>query len=80
MVGDGFVFLTYDAADTYAHNSGVPYWTVANSWGPTWGEQAQLRPFFSVTLCAGEKGYFRIRRGQNDCGFEAGVLAGMPDV
>ncbi len=33
-----------------------------------------------LTLIAGEKGYFRIRRGQNDCGFEAGVLAGMPDI
>jgi hypothetical protein len=35
---------------------------------------------FSLTIFAGEKGYFRIRRGQNDCGFEAGVLAGMPDI
>lgn len=33
-----------------------------------------------LTFRAGEKGYFRIRRGQNDCGFEAGVLGGMPDV
>jgi hypothetical protein len=29
---------------------------------------------------AGENGYFRIRRGQNDCGFEAGVMAGIPDI
>jgi hypothetical protein len=33
-----------------------------------------------LTFRAGEKGYFRIRRGQKDCGFEAGVLGGMPDV
>ena len=34
----------------------------------------------ALSLHAGEKGYFRIRRGQNDCKFEEGVLAGMPDV
>mmetsp|Transcript_61852 Transcript_61852/g.143954 ORF Transcript_61852/g.143954 Transcript_61852/m.143954 type:complete len:365 (+) Transcript_61852:45-1139(+) len=33
---------------------GVKYWKVANSWNPYWGEQ----------------GYFRIRRGSNECGIE----------
>lgn len=32
----------------------VEYWTVANSWGPAWGE----------------KGFFRILRGKNACGIE----------
>jgi len=38
---------------------GVKYWKVANSWNPHWGE----------------KGYFRIRRGQNEGGIESSVVA-----
>merc|ERR1711948_243312 len=34
--------------------NGVKYWKVANSWNPYWGE----------------KGYFRIRRGNNEGGIE----------
>jgi len=40
--------------------SGGDYWTVANSWGASWGEQ----------------GLFRIRRGKNECGIEQTVAAG----
>jgi len=36
---------------------GTKYWKVANSWNPYWGE----------------KGYFRIKRGGNECGIEDGV-------
>jgi len=39
----------------------VPYWLVANSWGENWGE----------------KGFFRIRRGTNECGIETQVAAGL---
>ena len=36
----------------------LPYWAVANSWKPYWGD-----------------GHFRIVRGVNECGIEAGVTA-----
>jgi len=38
-------------------DGGNKYWKVANSWNPHWGE----------------KGYFRIKRGGNECGIEDGV-------
>jgi len=39
--------------------NGQQYWKIANSWNPYWGE----------------KGYFRIRRGNNECGIEDMVTA-----
>merc|ERR1719265_214289 len=35
-------------------NDGTPFWNVANSWGSSWGE----------------KGYFKILRGTNECAIE----------
>jgi len=40
----------------------TPYWLVANSWNATWG---------------GLNGYFKIQRGNNECGFEAQSMAGL---
>jgi len=44
----------------YGEDNGVKYWTVKNSWNPSWGNQ----------------GYFNIRRGTNEFGIEDSVVAG----
>jgi len=44
--------------------SGTDYWLVANSWNTDWGMD----------------GFFKIRRGTNECGIEAGVTAGLAKV
>jgi len=40
--------------------NGTPYWICTNSWNKSWGEE----------------GIFRIKRGNNECGIEGGVVAG----
>jgi len=73
------IFLTYKSG-VYQHTSGgelgghavkflgwgteqgTPYWLVANSWNPHWGDG----------------GYFKILRGQDECGIEDEVSAGLP--
>ncbi|KIH68117.1 papain family cysteine protease [Ancylostoma duodenale] len=40
--------------------NGTKYWHIANSWSTDWGE----------------KGYFRIVRGKNNCKIEQGITAG----
>jgi len=44
----------------WGEDNGTPYWTCKNSWGPTWAEG----------------GFFRILRGQDECGIESSVVAG----
>merc|ERR1712093_308559 len=42
--------------------NGEDYWLVANSWNHAWGDN----------------GYFKILRGEDECGIESGVVAGTP--
>jgi len=47
----------------WGEEDGTPYWLIANSWNSDWGDM----------------GTFKIIRGQNECGIEGSVVAGMPD-
>ncbi|KAF7257286.1 hypothetical protein EG68_05423 [Paragonimus skrjabini miyazakii] len=42
--------------------NGTSYWLLANSWNDEWGE----------------KGFFRMLRGKDECGIESDVVAGLP--
>jgi len=42
-------------------DGGVNYWWIANSWNEDWGAD----------------GYFKIRRGGNECGIEGQIVAGL---
>ncbi|PIA60895.1 hypothetical protein AQUCO_00300424v1 [Aquilegia coerulea] len=45
-------------------DDGEDYWLIANQWNKSWGED----------------GYFKIRRGTNECGIEEDVVAGLPST
>jgi len=42
--------------------NGEPYWLIANSWNTDWGD----------------KGFFKILRGKDECGIESEIVAGLP--
>uniref|UniRef100_A0A8C9PU20 Cathepsin B n=1 Tax=Spermophilus dauricus TaxID=99837 RepID=A0A8C9PU20_SPEDA len=42
--------------------NGIPYWLVANSWNTDWGDN----------------GFFKILRGEDHCGIESEIVAGIP--
>ncbi|EPB72630.1 papain family cysteine protease [Ancylostoma ceylanicum] len=49
----------------WGSENGTDYWLIANSWNTDWGENG---------------GYFRILRGENHCGIEEQMVAGMADL
>ncbi|KAL1284265.1 Cathepsin B-like cysteine proteinase [Trichinella pseudospiralis] len=46
----------------WGEENGIPYWLIANSWNTTFGE----------------KGFFRMLRGTNECRIESEVYTGIP--
>ena len=46
----------------WGQKAGIKFWKVANSWGQEWGE----------------RGYFRIRRGEDECRIESFVIGAWP--
>lgn len=48
----------------YGVDAGIAYWTVANSWGPTWGNE----------------GFFNIKRGCGESGIENEMVYGTPSL
>lgn len=46
----------------WGESNGTPFWTVKNSWGTKWGES----------------GYFRIIRGEDECGIESLAVEAFP--
>lgn len=46
----------------WGKENGTPYWLAANSWNTDWGD----------------KGFFKILRGSDECGIESDVVAGIP--
>ena len=48
----------------WGEEKGTPYWLIANSWNSDWGNN----------------GYFKILRGDDHCGIESQISAGLPKL
>ena len=59
-------FMGYHAVKIlgWGDENGTPYWLIANSWNDGWGD----------------KGYFKILRGNNECGIEGNTITSLPKL
>jgi len=48
----------------WGEENGTPYWLIANSWDYDWGDG----------------GFFKIARGQDECGIESSIASGLPKM
>uniref|UniRef100_UPI00358F1BEA cathepsin B isoform X1 n=1 Tax=Myxine glutinosa TaxID=7769 RepID=UPI00358F1BEA len=48
----------------FGEEGGTPYWLAANSWNTDWGN----------------RGFFKILRGNDECGIESDIVAGSPKL
>lgn len=77
----------------WGEENGTPYWLAANSWNNDWGDQGKSEyvTFYysysttkmqssqhSNTCVFPHTGFFKIKRGNDECGIESEVVAGIP--
>lgn len=48
----------------WGQEDGIDYWLCANTWGTSWGMG----------------GFFKIRKGKNECGIESRITGGLPKL